>query len=120
MVLKAVLLFVAALALVTMPAASLPIFLEAEDYIASYNAGGVSIYVTSCSGASGGLAVEGYDYPGDWIEMRVVLPEGGAYEDWFRSAGEDLAASDHVVTIRVEGAEDVATSGYHTVGMGVG
>lgn len=117
---KAALLIISALALAAAPACALPIFLEAEDYITSYNAGGVSIYVTSCSGASGGLAVEGYDYPGDWIEMRVALTEGGAYEDWFRSAGDDLVASDHRVTIRVEGEGDIAASGYHTVGMGIG
>ena len=117
---KAGLLVLAILVLLAHSACAVPVFLEAENYISSYNAGGVSIYVTSCSGASGGLAVEGYDYPGDWIELRVVLPQGGAYEDWFRSGGDDLAASDHKVTIRVEGEGNMASSGYHTVGMGVG
>ena len=58
-----------------------PIILEAEDYIASHDAGGGPITAVVCSGASGGLAVEGYDAPGDWIELRAVLPESGAYED---------------------------------------
>ena len=117
---KSVLVALPVLAVLTAPAPAAPILLEAEAYISSHNAGGTSIYVTACSGASGGLAVEGYDYPGDYIEMRVMLPEGGAYADRFRSAGEDLTSTDHAVTIRVEGGPEVATSGYHTVGMGIG
>ncbi len=101
-------------------ASAIEVFIEAEDYVASHDAGGVSIYVTACSAARGGLAVEGYDYPGDWIELRVVLPVGGAYADMFRSAGDDLVASDHKLTVRAEGGDDLAFSGYHTVGMGVG
>lgn len=117
---KAALLVSAFLALAASWAGAAPLVLEAEDYIASYDAGGVSIHVTSCSGASGGLAVEGYDHIGDWIELRVTLPESGAYADMFRSAGDDLVYSDHTATIRVEGGNTVASSTYQTMGMGVG
>jgi hypothetical protein len=94
---------------------------EAENFIASYNAGGEEIYWLSCSGASGGRAVEGVDTAGDWIEIAVDIPETYGYADTLRSAGNTLEESNFQVTIpgACPGGGD-ASSTYHTVGMGIG
>lgn len=117
---KTTLLAISMLALLGTQALAVPVILEAEDYVASYDAGGVAIHVTACGGASGGLAVEGYDYPGDWIELKVSILETGAYSDMFRSASDDMVYGDHLASIRVEGGNPFATSTYQTLGMGVG
>ena len=84
-------------------ASAAPIIVEAEDYVSSHNEGGEPITVTSCGGASGGYAVEGYDSTGDWIELRVTLAVAGTYEDILRSAGELWEWSQHRLMVRVEG-----------------
>jgi hypothetical protein len=114
------LLFVG-LALLLLVSAAQAIIVEAESYVASYNAGGSAIYVVSCSAASGGLAVEGFDTPGDWIEVALNVPEIYGYADSLRSAGESGLQSD--IRITVFGADpnggDVL-SYYHTLGQGIG
>lgn len=97
------------------------IVVEAENFVNHYNAGGLDIVWVSCSGASGGRAVEGFDTTGDWIEIAVNVPETYVYVDSLRSAGELDAESD--IELKIFGAEpggtDV-TSGYHTIGLGIG
>jgi hypothetical protein len=61
--------------------------IEAESYSAWHDEGGNTIGVVSCSAASGGQAVEGFDYPGDWIELVLTLGNNGSYADILRSAG---------------------------------
>jgi hypothetical protein len=55
--------------------------LEAEEFesYGSYNIGGVDIRVSYCSYASGGLAVDGLDMPGEWFKLKVTLPIGGCF-----------------------------------------
>ncbi len=97
------------------------IVLEAEDYVNSFDAGGTAIYSTTCSGASGGYAVEGFDFPGDWIEVTLTIPELGAYADTLRSAGLYGYDSDMRITIMAgaPGGGDIE-SYYSPVGLGIG
>jgi hypothetical protein len=118
--LKTAMLFITLLATTALPAAGSPIILEAEDYIGSFNVGGEPFYVTFCSGASGGLAVEGYDYPGDYIDFMVVLPQAGTYNDTLRSGGLLYEFSSHFATFRRPNSGTLAYSQYHTMGMGIG
>lgn len=97
------------------------ITVEAENFVASYNAGGEDIYWLGCSGASGGRAVEGVDTAGDWIEIAVDVPETYVYTDTLRSAGNSGEESYFQVTIggAYPGGGDVVST-YHTLGMGIG
>lgn len=111
------------LALFLVPASSYAhdIALEAEDYTNSFNTGGEAIYTTACSGASGGYAVEGFDFPGDWIEVSLTISELGAYADTLRSAGLYGYESDMRITIMngAQGGGDLM-SYYAPVGLGIG
>jgi len=66
---------------------------EAEDYLAEgggfHDEGGVAIGDVSCSAASpagAGRAVEGFDYVGDWIQIRFTLATASCLIDSLRSA----------------------------------
>jgi hypothetical protein len=61
--------------------------LEAEDYVASMNVGGSPIQMVGCSAARGGLAVDGVDYAGDYIEWSLSLAQEFVFRDSLRSAG---------------------------------
>jgi hypothetical protein len=54
---------------------------EAEEFEAygSYNIGGADIAVSYCSYASGGLAVDGLDVPGEWFKLKVTISSGACY-----------------------------------------
>jgi hypothetical protein len=95
--------------------------IEAESFVASHNAGGDPIVVISCSAASGNYAVEGFDSPGDWIELVLNVPAIYGYVDTLRSAGYLYYESNLRTT--VFGADpnggDVV-SAYHTIGAGIG
>ena len=108
-------------ALLSFSAGAESIWVEAEDYIGSHDEGGLAIYVTDCISASGGLAVEGFDFPGDWIELKLDIRENGSFVDSVRSGGLRLVESDIRSTIYGAGAagEDVV-SPFHTIGYGVG
>ncbi len=108
------------MALTASAAYAVPIILEAEDYVGSFNVGGNPIYVTTCSGASGGLAVEGYDYIGDYIELRVEIPQAGDYDDILRSGGELYVFSEHFATYRIDGGSTFAFATFSTMGLGIG
>jgi hypothetical protein len=97
------------------------ITIEAEDYTNSFNTGGSAIYATECSGASGGFAVEGFDSPGEWIEVTLTIPKLGAYGDTLRSAGLYGYESDMRITIMggAQGGGDLE-SYYSPVGLGIG
>jgi hypothetical protein len=97
------------------------IVVEAENYVTFSNKGGTTIYVTSCSGASGGLAVEGFDWVGDWIEVVVNIPEAGSYADSLRSAGLLSIASEIQSTVlngEPGGGDHIST--FNMVGLGIG
>ena len=97
------------------------ITVEAELYVTYYNAGGTTIYVTSCSGASGGLAVEGFDWTGDWIEVVLNIPEAGSYADTLRSAGVASVESEiHSTIINGDPGGGDLNSVFNMVGLGIG
>lgn len=69
------------LALATIPAAgALSVFVEAESFTDGFDMGGASIMSIGCTSASGGLAVDGLDIPGEWIEVKATLPDEACYE----------------------------------------
>lgn len=98
-----------------------PIILEAESYIASHDEGGAAIYMTACSAASGGLAIEGFDFPGDWIEVELPLGENKSMACRIRSGGDVGVATDLQSTVFEAGpiGEDLV-SPYPTQGVGIG
>lgn len=109
------------IALLSFAASAESIWLEAENYTASHDEGGLAIYVTTCSGASQGLAVEGFDYPGDWIELKLDVVGSGAFVDSLRSGGLTLEESDLRATVFGAGTEEEdLTSDFHTIGYGIG
>jgi hypothetical protein len=111
----------AGLAVLLSVSASQAIIVEAESYVASFNAGGEPIGWVYCSAASGGRAVEGFDTTGDWIEVVVTIPEIYGYADSIRSAGYVEYESD--IQSAVFGADPAGgdvPSHYHTVGAGIG
>ena len=67
--------------------------LEAEEFEAygSYNIGGEDIRASYCSYASGGLAVDGLDIPGEWFKLSVTFPHAGCYSSVidYQSAYDD-------------------------------
>jgi hypothetical protein len=63
--------------------------IEAESLTWSLNEGGDFISVGTCeTGASGGKFVIGVDYPGDWIEMNVNVPQPIFFRDSLISGGD--------------------------------
>jgi hypothetical protein len=61
--------------------------IEAESMIAAHDEGGVAVVMVGCGYASGGLAIQGLDSPGDWIELRLELSQTTVFVDSLRSAG---------------------------------
>ena len=94
--------------------------IEAEGFVASHNVGGDPIVEVSCGAASGGKAVEGFDYPGDWIEVVLVMDANGSFADTLRSAGLLDSVCTHRATIYGCGpsGEDLVSS-FQTVGLGI-
>jgi hypothetical protein len=96
------------------------LIVEAEDFVAYHDEGGVGIYRKSCSAASGGLSVEGFDTVGDWIEVQLTVAANGSFTDTLRSAG--LLDSASVITSTVFGCgpsgEDLV-SDFSTLGLGI-
>jgi hypothetical protein len=97
------------------------VLVEAESFVASHDIGGTVIYRTSCAAASGGLAVDGFDTPGEWIEVVLNVVEVGSYADSLRSAGLYDYESDFGVTVFGGGPGGIdVNSSYHTIGLGIG
>lgn len=115
------LMFLTPVILFAAVASSYAITIEAESLVGSFNAGGDEIYVVGCSGASGGMAVEGVDTAGDWIEIMITVADTYGYADSLRSAGLLSLQSDLSLTIfgAAPGGADL-TSEYHPVGLGIG
>jgi len=109
------------IALLSFTASAESIWVEAETYTASHDVGGTAIYITGCSGASQGLAVEGFDTPGEWIELKLTIPENGSFTDSLRSGGMSMVESDLRCTVFRGGpvGEDLV-SDFHTLGYGIG
>ncbi len=100
-------LLLALLAVVTaIPAIASPqrIRIEAEHYVASHNVGGGQIIRGACNhGASGGLAIEGLDWSGDWVEYLLTLADGFCFVDSLRSAGRVGSIREFVMEFFREG-----------------
>jgi hypothetical protein len=96
------------------------IIVEAETFVAWHNEGGIAFDITPCGSASGGYALEGLDYVGDWIEIVVDIPEIGAYGDSLRSAGLTGEQSQLLATVfgAGPGGGDL-DSDYQTTGFGI-
>jgi hypothetical protein len=114
-------LVISFIALLGSVASAESVWVEAETFTAKHDAGGLTIYVTGCSGASGGQAVEGFDTPGDWIELKLDIAENGAFIDSLRSGGMSMVESDLRCTVYGAGplGGDL-TSTYSTLGYGIG
>jgi hypothetical protein len=67
--------------------AALPLRIEAENYVASYNAGGDAISVGSCSSASGFLVALGVDAVDDWVECAFTMASADSFRFGLASAG---------------------------------
>ena len=117
---KVAMLTVLAAVLAVSTASAYTVVLQATDYIASGNAGGADFYATPCGGATNGLGLEGYDYAGDWIELKLVLGQEGTYRDSLRTAADDMTIGNHIVTISGPGGETMGTSSYQSEGWGIG
>lgn len=96
--------------------------LEAEHYTAFHDIGGYPVSVVSCSGASGGLAVDYLDRAGEWIELALSLPEETTFADSLRSG--QLIGRSAVLRIEffpAEALEPVARDSVTTLqGRGIG
>jgi hypothetical protein len=118
---KAALLTLLAALMVATTASAYTVVLQASDYIASHNAGGSDFYATPCGGATNGLGLEGYDFPGDWIELKMVIGSEGTYRDSLRTAADDMMEGNHLVTVFGPGGVPVGNPSPHqTVGLGIG
>jgi hypothetical protein len=85
---------------VTVPAWSAErILVEGEDFglYGSHDLGGMPIAALFCTGASGYYAANGLDVPGEWILLKVDVPDAGCYS----SKLAYQAAYDDDVNLRV-------------------
>ena len=96
------------------------LMVEAETYGASHDEGGIPIQVVTCSAASGGRAVEGFDYPGDWLEVTLTIGTG-SFTDNIRSAGMfDSTSSQRSTILGADPAGKDLVSHFSTYGLGIG
>ncbi len=67
---------------------------EGEEYVDSYNLGGLEITKSFCSGASEYHAADGLDRTGEWIEVEIAVPLTGYYQPLlgYQTAYEDSAS----------------------------
>ena len=72
--------------------------LEAENYSASHVVG-TRISTVSCGAASGGLAIEGFDEAGEWIEIPMQLADPMDCLSGVRSAGLTGVTRNYMVEI---------------------
>lgn len=61
--------------------------LEAEDYAAKQDYGGIPIQIHACNSSSQGLAVDGLDLGSEWIAWDISLSARSCFVDSLRSAG---------------------------------
>lgn len=96
--------------------------LEAEDATDWLDVGGSSIQIVACSAARGALAVDGVDWPGDWIAWDLSLTEDFYFRDSLRTAGSiGLTRTFVVQFLPAAGGPPVATDTLRTPpGAGVG
>jgi hypothetical protein len=95
--------------------------LEAEDYVAALDVGGNPIGIVGCSAARGGLAVDGVDYAGDYLEWSLSLTRTFVFRDSLRSAGAvGLVRKYAILFLPAAGGSPVATDTLTTSpGLGI-
>ena len=96
--------------------------IEAEAYARSYVHYGGSLDFVHTLYASGGYAVIGLDYPGDWMEWDVTVPAPMVFRDSIRSAGESGIRRGYMVTFtpRDAGPSPVSDTLITQIGRGWG
>ena len=93
---------------------------EAEGLATFYNYSGTTIGTVACSGASGRFAIQGVDFPGEWIEIPFTVTSAVAFVDSLRSSGytnEHRQLSVHFIS---EGNLQSAPGDTMTTGLGLG
>jgi hypothetical protein len=117
-------LFLVALSLVlpTAVAAQTIIQLEAENMTAWYNTAGLGIVPVSCGAARGGVAVDGVDAPGEYIEWPLTLTQDLVFRDSLRTAGATGVVRNFTIQfLPAGGGPPVATENLTTPpGAGIG
>ncbi len=94
---------------------------ECESYTDFYNEGGAEIASVVCSSASDGLAVDGLDIIGEWIEVKATLPTESCYDltlSYQAPYGETIGM---LLTVFDDAHQSVdAESEFSLIGMGLG
>ena len=93
---------------------------EAENLTDFYNYSGTTIGTVSCSAASGRLAIQGVDFPGEWIEIPFTLTSAVAFVDSLRSSGYTNERRQFSVHFISEGNLQSAPGDTATTGLGLG
>ena len=96
--------------------------LEAENMAAWHNIGGLAIVPVSCGAARGGLAVDGVDNPGEYIEWPLTLTQDLVFRDSLRTAGATGVVRNFTIQfLPAAGGPPVATENLTTPpGAGIG
>ena len=96
--------------------------LEAENMTAWYNTAGLSIVPVSCGAARGGVAVDGVDTPGEYIEWPLTLTQDLVFRDSLRTAGATGVVRNFTIQfLPAAGGPPVATENLTTPpGAGIG
>jgi hypothetical protein len=94
--------------------------LEAENLTAMLNLGGNAINYVSCGAARGGLAVDGVDYEGDYIEWPLTLEQDFVFRDSLRTAGATGVVRQFAILFLPSGAGEPAAAETLTTPAGLG
>jgi len=109
-------------ALAALPAiGAIQVLVEAESFVDSHDTGGASIQAVNCTSASDGLAVDGLDLIGEWIEIKATVPDEACYELHlgFQAMYQDPVVAG--VTIFDEGHSTVeGVTEFQFIGAGLG
>lgn len=109
------------LTLATWASAETTVVLEGEDYWGYNDIGGNLIGTEYCSTASGELAVDHIDVPGEWVRLTVTLPVTASYSLSVAYQGYNGDELDFRVTVE-KGAptgEDIHEE-FAVLGWGIG
>ncbi len=108
------------LALAVASAAEPIVQVEGEDYTEYNNIGGNIIQSVYCASASGQLAVDYIDRPGEWILVEATFAETGCYEPvlaFQTDFGEPALI--RLTMIKAAAGEDIISE-FSVVGSGIG
>ena len=96
--------------------------LEAENMAAWYNTAGLAIVPVACGAARGGMAADGVDTPGEYIEWPLTLTQDLVFRDSLRTAGATGVVRNFTIQfLPAAGGPPVATENLTTPpGAGIG